>query len=207
MIITISRQYGAGGSEVAQRVADRSAGGWWTTSWSSGSRRQAGLPPRTWPTGRSGSRASSSGWPGRCGASTPEAGPVPASGTGDRTGGAGPGADHRSGWWPRVAAKGRAVLVGRAAPAVLAREREALHVSSSRPGPAGSGPPPSAWLDREDAAGSWMRPTAPGLGTTSSTTGAMGGPGELPHGAEHGDARAGRGREGDCGRGGASGGG
>ena len=75
-----------------------------------------------------------------------------------------------------VAAKGRAVLVGRAAPAVLARERDSLHVQLVAPRRlANSGRRRATRRgSAEEAAQIWTRPTAPGRGISASTTGATG---------------------------------
>jgi len=65
MLITISRQFGSGGAEVAKRVADRLQ---WRVADNEFVERvavRAGLTPDEVACGRSGCQTSSSGWPGR----------------------------------------------------------------------------------------------------------------------------------------------
>ena len=134
MLITISRQYGAGGSEVAQRVAAALgvAGGGQRADRAGG--RPGGAPTGAGGgTGRARVRPSSSGWPGRSPPpprrfSRPPTRPAPSSICPRPTWCGSP----RS-WSREIAARGRVVLVGRAAPAVLARERDALHVKLVAP--------------------------------------------------------------------------
>lgn len=128
MLITISRQYGAGGSLVAQRVAEQL--GWrvmdnelveWVAA-------EAGLAPED--VARREERAP--GFVQRLAralvAGTPEAGPGPALAV-PVAGLAEPDLVRvTERVVAQVAAEGRVVLVGRAAAAVLATEREALHV-------------------------------------------------------------------------------
>jgi cytidylate kinase len=133
MLITISRQYGAGGSEVAKRVAD--ALGWRLVDnelvEKVGARAGlsaeeiAGIEERTPSFIERLAQVLAT--------STPELFPPPT----------GTVPELSEATLVRIteavvaeaAAEGRAVLVGRAAPAVLAREREALHVKlvASRP--------------------------------------------------------------------------
>ncbi len=126
MIITISRQYGAGGSEVARRVAD--ALGWRVVDNELIDRvaSRAGLSPEE--VARRDERA-----PGfverltrALSRSSPESFPAPA----DKV----PEPEEAAlvkiteGVVAEMAAEGRVVLVGRAGPAVLGAEHSALHV-------------------------------------------------------------------------------
>ena len=126
MIITISRQYGAGGSEVARRVADGL--GWRVVDNELIDRvaSRAGLPPEE--VARREERA-----PGfverltrALSRSSPESFPAPA----DQV----PEPEEATlvriteGVVAEIAAEGRVVLVGRAGPAVLRGEHAALHV-------------------------------------------------------------------------------
>src|SRR3954464_7256691 len=128
MLITISRQYGAGGSHVAQRVADLL--NWRVVDNELVERvaAEAGLAPED--VARREERAP--GFVQRLAralvAGTPEAGPGPAIAV-PITGLAEPHAvrvTERA--VAQIAARRRVVLVGRAAAAVIAHEREALHV-------------------------------------------------------------------------------
>jgi cytidylate kinase len=135
MLITISRQYGAGGSLVAQRVAD--VLGWRVVDNELVERvaAEAGLAPED--VARREERVP--GFVQRLAqalvAGTPEAGPSPVTAV-PLSGLAEPDLVRiTERVVAQVAAEGRVVLVGRAAPAVLASEREALHVRvvASRP--------------------------------------------------------------------------
>lgn len=133
MLITISRQYGAGGSEVARRVAD--ALGWKVVDNELVEQvaARAGLPPQE-------VAAREERVPGfverlarALVVATPEVVPPPGV----------PIPDLEEADLVRiteavvneVAAQGRVVLVGRAAPAVLARQQDALHVRLVAPKP------------------------------------------------------------------------
>jgi cytidylate kinase len=127
MLITISRQYGAGGSRVAQRVAELL--GWRVVDNELVERvaAEAGLAPED--VARREERAP--GFVQRLAralvAGTPEAGPSPAI-TIPLSSLAEPDLVRvTERVVAQVAAEGRVVLVGRAAAAVLASEREALH--------------------------------------------------------------------------------
>jgi cytidylate kinase len=128
MIITISRQYGAGGSEVAQRVAT-------ALNWRVVDNElveevaaRAGLPAADVAEREERVASFAERLARTLAASTPElfAAPVP--------GGTVPKLQEADlvriteTVVAEVAAKGKVVLVGRAAPAVLARERDSLHV-------------------------------------------------------------------------------
>ena len=128
MLITISRQYGAGGSHVAQRVADLL--GWRVVDNELVERvaAEAGLAPED--VARREERVP--GFVQRLAqalvAGTPEAGPGPAIAV-PMTGLAEPDLVRiTERVVAQIAAEGRVVLVGRAAAAVLASEREAIHV-------------------------------------------------------------------------------
>jgi len=133
MLVTISRQYGAGGSEVARRVAD--ALGWRLVDNELVERvgARAGLSAEE----VAGMEERSPSFIERLAqvlaTATPELFP-PATGTVPELSEA-TLARITEAVVAEAAAEGRAVLVGRAAPAVLAREREALHVKlvASRP--------------------------------------------------------------------------
>ena len=145
MLITISRQYGAGGSHVAQRVADLL--GWRVVDNELVERvaAQAGLAPED--VAHREERVP--GFVERLArtlvAGTPEAGPGPAIAV--------PVTDLAEADLVRItervvaqiAAEGRVVLVGRAAPAVLASERDALHVKLVAPRATGFRSPPTGW--------------------------------------------------------------
>jgi len=128
MLITISRQYGAGGSLVAQRVADLLS---WRVVDNELVERvaaEAGLAPED--VARREERVP--GFVQRLAqalvAGTPEAGPGPAIAV-PVTGLAEPDLVRiTERVVAQVAAEGRVVLVGRAAPAVLGSEHEAIHV-------------------------------------------------------------------------------
>ncbi len=128
MLITISRQYGAGGSLVAQRVADLLS---WRVVDNELVERvaaEAGLAPED--VARREERVP--GFVQRLAqalvAGTPEAGPGPAIAV-PVTGLAEPDLVRiTERVVAQVAAEGRVVMVGRAAAAVLATEREAIHV-------------------------------------------------------------------------------
>jgi CMP/dCMP kinase len=133
MLITISREYGAGGSEVARRVA--SALGWRVVDNElvEAVAARAGLQPAD--VAEREERVS--GFVERLArtlaASTPELFPASV------TGGTIPKLQEADlvriteSVVEEVAAGGRVVLVGRAAPAVLARERDSLHVKLVAP--------------------------------------------------------------------------
>jgi len=133
MLVTISRQYGAGGSEVARRVAD--ALGWRLVDNELVERvgARAGLSAEE----VAGMEERSPSFIERLAqvlaTATPELFP-PATGTVPELSEA-TLVRITEAVVAEAAAEGRAVLVGRAAPAVLAREREALHVKlvASRP--------------------------------------------------------------------------
>lgn len=135
MIITISRQYGAGGSEIAQLVA--AALGWRVVDNELVEEvaARAGLPPADVAEREERAPSFTERLARTLAASTPELFTAPVSG----------------GTVPKfqeadlvritetvvaeVAAKGRIVLVGRAAPAVLAKEENCLHVKLVAPKP------------------------------------------------------------------------
>ena len=133
MIITISRQYGAGGSEVARRVA--AALGWRVVDNELVDEvaARAGLPPADVAEREERVPSFAERLARTLAASTPElfAAPVP--------GGTVPKLQETDlvriteTVVAEVAAKGRVVLVGRAAPAVLARERDSLHLQLVAP--------------------------------------------------------------------------
>ena len=133
MLITISRQFGAGGSAVAARVAatlgwrvvdnelvERVAARAGLTPGGRGPAGGAGLHVHRAPGSRGGRRDPGAGGATGCrrtAASLAEADLVRLT---ERV-------------VEEVAAEGRVVLVGRAAPAVLARERDAIHVKVVAP--------------------------------------------------------------------------
>jgi cytidylate kinase len=133
MLITISRQYGAGGSEVARRVAD--ALGWRVVDNElvEAVAARAGLPPQQVAEREERCSTFVERLARTLAAATPEVFPPPASAV--------TVADLSETELVRitetvvaeVAAQGRVVLVGRAAPAVLAREADALHVKLVAP--------------------------------------------------------------------------
>jgi CMP/dCMP kinase len=133
MIITISRQYGAGGSEVAQRVA--SALNWKVVDNELVEEvaARAGLPAADVAEREERVASFAERLARTLAASTPElfASPVP--------GGTVPKLQEADlvriteSVVENVAAGGRVVLVGRAAPAVLARERDSMHVKLVAP--------------------------------------------------------------------------
>jgi cytidylate kinase len=135
MIITISRQYGAGGSEVAQRVA--SALNWKVVDNELVEEvaARAGLPAADVAEREERVASFAERLARTLAAATPElfASPVP--------GGTVPKLQEADlvriteTVVAEVAARGRVVLVGRAAPAVLARERDSLHVQLVAPRP------------------------------------------------------------------------
>jgi cytidylate kinase len=135
MIITISRQYGAGGSEVAKRVA--AALGWRVVDNELVEEvaARAGLPPADVAEREERVPSFAERLARTLAASTPElfAAPVP--------GGTVPKLQETDlvriteTVVEEVAARGRVVLVGRAAPAVLAREQDCLHVQLVAPRP------------------------------------------------------------------------
>ena len=135
MIITISRQYGAGGSEVARRVAARL--GWRVVDNELVEEvaARAGLPPEAVAEREERVPSFAERLARTLAASTPElfAAPEP--------GGTVPKLQETDlvriteTVVAEVAAKGRVVLVGRAAPAVLARESDSLHVQLVAPRP------------------------------------------------------------------------
>jgi CMP/dCMP kinase len=133
MVITISRQYGAGGSDVARRVAD--ALGWSVVDNELVERvaERAGIPAAQ--VAERDERA-----PGfverltrTLAAATPDLFPPPGGTVADL--------DEATlvriteGVVGEMAGKGRVVLVGRAAPAVLAQQEDALHVKLVAPRP------------------------------------------------------------------------
>jgi CMP/dCMP kinase len=128
MLITISRQYGAGGSQVAQRVAERL--GWRVVDNELIERvaAEAGLAPED--VARREERVP--GFVQRLAqalvAGTPEAGPGPAIAVPLSSLAEPDLVRVTERVVAQVAAEGKVVLVGRAATAVLATEREALHV-------------------------------------------------------------------------------
>jgi cytidylate kinase len=135
MLITISRQYGAGGSEVARRVA--SALGWRVVDNELVEEvaARAGVPPEQ--VAEQDERVPSfvERLARTLAASTPELFPPSAAGA------ALPPLQEADlvriteSVVAKAAAKGRLVLVGRAAPAVLAQERDSLHVKLVAPKP------------------------------------------------------------------------
>jgi cytidylate kinase len=135
MLITISRQYGAGGSEVARRVAD--ALGWRLVDNELVERvaARAGLAPEDVAKWEERASTFVERLARALVAATPEmAIPEEAGGTVPKLG----EADLvriTEGVVAEIAAEGRVVLVGRAAPAVLAQQRDALHVKLVAPKP------------------------------------------------------------------------
>lgn len=135
MIITISRQYGAGGSEVARRVA--AALGWRVVDNELVEEvaARAGLPASDVAEREERVPSFAERLARTLAASTPElfTAPVP--------GGTVPKFQEADlvriteTVVAEVAARGRAVLVGRAAPAVLAQEEDSLHVKLVAPRP------------------------------------------------------------------------
>jgi cytidylate kinase len=135
MLITITRQYGSGGSEVAQRAAE--ALGWRLVDNELVERvaARAGLAPED--VARWEERVSTfvERLARALAAETPElAIPAEAGGTVPKLGEAELVRITES-VVAEIAAEGRVVLVGRAAPAVLARQRDALHVKLVAPRP------------------------------------------------------------------------
>jgi CMP/dCMP kinase len=133
MLITISRQYGAGGSEVARRVAE-------TLGWRVVDNElveevavRAGLPPAQVAEREERCSIFVERLARSLAAATPDVFPPPAS--------AGTMVDLSETDLVKItetvvaeiAARGKVVLVGRAAPAVLAREADALHVKLVAP--------------------------------------------------------------------------
>jgi cytidylate kinase len=135
MLITISRQYGAGGSEVARRVAE--ALGWRVVDNELVERvaARAGLAPED--VARWEERVSTfvERLARALAAGTPELAIPP------QAGGTVPKLEEADlvriteNVVAEIAAEGRVVLVGRAAPAVLAQERDSLHVKLVAPRP------------------------------------------------------------------------
>ena len=133
MIITVSRQYGAGGSEVAKRVAAEL--GWRVVDNELIDRvaLRAGVPPERVAEREERVPTFVERLARTLAAATPEVFPPPDS--------AGAIVDMPEADLVKVteavvgeiASQGRVVLVGRAAPAVLARERDALHVKLVAP--------------------------------------------------------------------------
>jgi cytidylate kinase len=135
MLITISRQYGAGGSEVARQVA--AALGWQVldNELIEEVARRAGVPAEQVAEKEERAPSFVERLARTLAASTPELLPRPV------PGGTLPKLQERDlvrlteSVVEEAAAKGRLVLVGRAAPVVLARERESLHVKLVAPKP------------------------------------------------------------------------
>jgi cytidylate kinase len=133
VLITISRQYGAGGSEVARRVA--TALGWRVVDNELVDEvaARAGLPPQDIARREESAPSFTERLARTMAASTPElfAAPLP--------GGTLPKLQEADlvriteSVVAEAASKGRLVLVGRAAPAVLAQERDSLHVKLIAP--------------------------------------------------------------------------
>jgi cytidylate kinase len=133
VLITISRQYGAGGSEVARRVA--AVLGWRVVDNELVEEvaARAGLPPQDIAEREESAPSFAERLARTMAASTPELFPasVPG-GTLPKL----PEADLvriTESVVAEAAAKGRLVLVGRAAPAVLAQERDSLHIKLIAP--------------------------------------------------------------------------
>ncbi|MGH7509586.1 MAG: AAA family ATPase [Gemmatimonadales bacterium] len=135
MLITISRQYGAGGSEVARRVA--AALGWRVVDNELVEEvaTRAGLPPEDVAEREERVPSFAERLARSLAASTPELFPASV------PGGTVPKLQEADlvriteTVVAELAAKGRVVLVGRAAPAVLAREDAGLHVKLVAPRP------------------------------------------------------------------------
>jgi cytidylate kinase len=135
MLITISRQYGAGGSEVARRVAAEL--GWQVldNELVEEVAARAGVPPEQVAERDERGPSFVERLARTLAASTPELFPAPV------PGGALPELQEADlvriteSVVAEAAAKGRFVLVGRAAPAVLAQERDSLHVKLVAPRP------------------------------------------------------------------------
>jgi CMP/dCMP kinase len=130
MLITVSRQYGAGGSEVAVRVARTL--GWRVVDNELVERvaARAGLAPEDVAQREERVSTFIERLARTLVAATPELVVPP------EAGGTAPEADLvriTERVVEEVAAEGRVVLVGRAAPAVLARERDAIHVKVVAP--------------------------------------------------------------------------
>jgi cytidylate kinase len=133
MLITISRQYGAGGSEVAKRVA--AALGWRVldNELIEEVARRAGVPAEQVAEREERAPSFVERLARTLAASTPELFPRPL------PGGTLPKLRERDlvrlteSVVEEAAAKGRLVLVGRAAPAVLAQERDSLHLKLVAP--------------------------------------------------------------------------
>lgn len=126
MLITVSRQYGAGGSEVARRVAE--ALGWRLVDNELVERvaARAGVPPAEVAELEERTPSFVERLAGVLAAATPELFPPPTGTVPELSEPTLVRITERV--VAEVAAEGRVVLVGRAAPAVLARERDALHV-------------------------------------------------------------------------------
>jgi cytidylate kinase len=135
VLITISRQYGAGGSEVARRVA--AALGWRVVDNELVEEvaARAGLPAQDVAEWEERAPSFAERLARTLAASTPELFP------GSLPGGTLPKLQEADlvriteSVVAEAAAKGRLVLVGRAAPAVLAQERDSLHVKLIAPRP------------------------------------------------------------------------
>jgi cytidylate kinase len=133
MIITVSREMGAGGAEVARRVAE--ALGWRVVDNELVDRvaARAGLPPEEVAVREERAPGFWERLVRMASRAAPELFPAPA--------GEVPEPELEDARLVRateaavaeIAAEGRAVLVGRAAPAVLSRERDALHVKIVAP--------------------------------------------------------------------------
>lgn len=133
MLITVSRQFGAGGSEVARRVA--AALGWRVVDNELVEQvaARAGLPPERIAEREERVSTFVERLARTLAAATPEVFPSPAT--------AGELVDLPEAELVKIteavvteiAAQGRVVLVGRAAPAVLARQADALHVKLVAP--------------------------------------------------------------------------
>jgi cytidylate kinase len=135
MLITISRQYGAGGSEVARRVA--AALGWRVVDNELVEEvaARAGVPPQTVAEQEERVPGFAERLARTLAASAPEMFPT------SMPGGTVPELQEADlvriteAVVAEAAAKGRLVLVGRAAPAVLAQQRDSLHVKLVAPRP------------------------------------------------------------------------
>jgi CMP/dCMP kinase len=133
MLITISRQYGAGGSEVARRVADALAWRVVDNELVEEVAARAGVPPQQVAEQEERVPSFVERLARTLAASAPElfpkqlpTGTVPKIQEADLV-------RLTESVVAEVAAKGRLVLVGRAAPAVLAQERDSLHVKLVAP--------------------------------------------------------------------------
>ncbi|HET6577997.1 MAG TPA: cytidylate kinase-like family protein, partial [Gemmatimonadales bacterium] len=133
MLITISRQYGAGGSQVAQLVAE--ALGWRVVDNELVEEvaARAGLPPEQVAQREERCLSFVERLARSLAAATPDVFPPPGSAVAIADLSEAELVKITETVVEEIAARGKVVLVGRAAPAVLAREADALHVKLVAP--------------------------------------------------------------------------